>query len=74
MSDASLIVDRKGTKEPVYSKDAGRYAMQTVGIVQTTTLLLYLVIQGKLLHSDHNLWNNQVPLCPLYPILKMQRS
>ena len=26
MSDASLIVDTKGTKEPVYSKDAGRYA------------------------------------------------
>ena len=25
-SDASLIVNTKGTKEPVYSKDAGRYA------------------------------------------------
>ena len=25
-SYASLIVDTKGTKEPVYSKDAGRYA------------------------------------------------
>ena len=25
-SDASLIVDTKGTKEPAYSKDAGRYA------------------------------------------------
>ena len=46
----------------------------TVGIVQTKTLLLYLLIRGKLLHSDQHLWNEQVPLCPLYPLLKMHRS
>ena len=30
------------------------------------TLLLYLVIRGKLLHRDHHLWNGLVPLCPSY--------
>ena len=44
------------------------------GIVQTKTLLLYLVVQGKLLHSGQHLWNRQVPLCQLYPLLKMHRS
>jgi len=45
-----------------------------VGILQTKTLLLYLVIRGKLLHSDQHLWNRQVALCPFYPLLKMHRS
>ena len=46
----------------------------TVRILHTKTLLLYLVIRGKLLHSDQHLWNRQVPLCPLYPLLKMHYS
>ena len=28
------------------------------------------MIRGKFLHSDQHLWNGQVPLCPLYPLLK----
>ena len=46
----------------------------TVGILQTKTLLLYLMIRRKLLHSDQHLRNRQVPLCPLFPLLKMHRS
>ena len=40
------------------------------GILQTKTLLLYLLIRGKLLHSGQHLWNRKVPLCPLYPLSK----
>jgi hypothetical protein len=40
----------------------------------TKKLLLYLVIRGKLSYSGQHLWNRQVPLCPLHPLLKMHRS
>ena len=43
------------------------------GVLEIKTLLLYLMIRGKLLHSDQHLWNRQVPLCPLYPLLTMHR-